>query len=107
MIHHESFQNMSTISELCRGLAETNKSQHYHLIDKLIRFVLTLPVSTVTTERIFSAMKHVKTVLRNKMKEEFLADSIMIYIKRELVKDIDSDSIIDEFYSTKHRRVQL
>jgi hypothetical protein len=36
------------------------------------------------------------------MEEEFLADSIMIYIERELVKDIDSDSIIDEFYSTKH-----
>ncbi|XP_034920185.2 uncharacterized protein [Populus alba] len=87
--------------------SETNKSQHYHLIDRLIRLVLTLPVSTATTERAFSAMKHVKTVLRNKMKEEFLADSMMIYIERELVEDIDSDSIIDEFYSTKHRRVQL
>ncbi|XP_052309185.1 uncharacterized protein LOC18099636 [Populus trichocarpa] len=88
VIHHESFQNMSTISELCRGLAETNKSQHYHLIDRLIRLVLTLPVSTATTERAFSAMKHVKTVLRNKMEEEFLADSMMIYIERELVEDI-------------------
>jgi len=107
VIHHESFQNMSTISELCRGLAETNKLQHYHLIDRLIRLVLTLPVSTATTERAFSAMKHVKIVLRNKMKEEFLTDSMMIYIERELVEGIDSDSIIDEFYSTKHRRVQL
>jgi hypothetical protein len=52
-------------------------------------------------------MKHVKTVLCNKMEEEFLADSMIIYIERELVEDIDSDSIIDEFYSTKHRRVQL
>jgi hypothetical protein len=68
---------------------------------------LTLPVSTAIIERTFSAMKHVKTVLRNKMKEELLADSMMIYIERELVEDIDSDSIIDEFYSTKHRRVQL
>jgi hypothetical protein len=68
---------------------------------------LTLPISTVTTKRAFSAMKHVKIVLRNKIKEEFLADSMMIYIERELVEDIDSDSIIDEFYSTKHRRVQL
>jgi hypothetical protein len=73
----------------------------------LIRLVLTLPVSTATTELTFSAMKHVKTVLRNKMKEEFLADSMIIYIERELVEDIDSDSIIDEFYSTKHRMVQL
>jgi hypothetical protein len=96
---------MFTISELSRGLVETNKSQHYHLIDRLIRLVLTLPVFTTTIDRAFSAMKHVKTVLLNKIKEEFLADSMMIYIERELVEDIDSDSIIDEFYSTKHQRV--
>jgi len=53
VIHHESFQNMSTISELCRGLVETNKSQHYHLIDRLIRLVLTLSVFTATTEWVF------------------------------------------------------
>ncbi|XP_038699224.1 uncharacterized protein LOC119996606 isoform X2 [Tripterygium wilfordii] len=81
VLHHKSFQNMSTMTELCRGLVET--------------------------KRAFSAMKHVKTALRNKMEEEFLADSTMIYIERELVEDIDSDSIIDEFYSTKHRRLQL
>jgi hypothetical protein len=52
-------------------------------------------------------MKHVKTVLRNKIKDEFLADSMMIYIERELIEDIDLDSIIYEFYYTKHRRVQL
>jgi len=107
VIHHKSFQDMSTISELCRGLAETNKSQHYHLNDKLIRLVLTLPVSTATTEQTFSTMKHVKTMLRNKIKDEFLADSMMIYIERELIEDIDLDSIIYEFYYTKHRRVQL
>jgi hypothetical protein len=52
-------------------------------------------------------MKHVKTMLRNKIEEEFLADFMMIYIERELIEDIDSDSIINEFYSTKYRRVQL
>jgi len=77
------------------------------LIDRLIRLILTLHVFTTTIERTFSAMKHVKTVLLNKMKDEFLADFMMIYIKRELVEDIDSDSIINEFYSTKHQRVQL
>jgi hypothetical protein len=64
-------------------------------------------VETATTKWTFSAMKHVKIVLRNKIKNEFLTDSMMIYIEQELVEDIDSDSIIDEFYSTKHRRVQL
>jgi len=39
------------------------------------------------------------------MKEEFLADSMMIYIEPELAEDIDSNSIIDEFYFTKYQRV--
>jgi hypothetical protein len=41
------------------------------------------------------------------MEDEFLVYFTMIYIERELVEDIDSDSIINEFYSTKHGRVQL
>ncbi|XP_058192114.1 uncharacterized protein LOC131309510 [Rhododendron vialii] len=103
----QKFQNMTTISELCRGLVETKKSESYHLIEKLIRLVATLPVTTTTAERAFSAMKHVKTDLPNKMKDDFLADSMIMYIERDLVQDIDSYSIIDDFYSVKHRRVQL
>ena len=104
---HESFQNISTISELCQRLVETNKSQNYNLIDRLIRLILTLPVSTATTERSFSAMKLIKTAIRNKIEEDFLADSMIVYIERELAENIDSDSIIDEFYSLKNRRAQL
>ncbi|KAJ6830443.1 zinc finger MYM-type protein 1-like [Iris pallida] len=104
VLNHTKFQNMTTITELCRGLAETNKAQSYNLIDRLIRLVLTLPVSTTTTERAFSAMKHVKSALRSKMDEEFLTDSMIIFIEREITKTIDSDSIIDEFYSLKNRR---
>jgi len=46
-------------------------------------------------------------VFRNKIKDEFLEYFMMIYIERELAEDIDSDSIIDEFYSIKYERVQL
>ena len=103
--YHEKFKNMSTISELCRGLTETQKSQNYYLIDRLIRLVLTLPVSTATTERAFSAMKLIKSSLRNKMGDEFLVDSMVVYIERELAENIDTDSIIDAFESLGNRRV--
>ncbi|KAL5738250.1 hypothetical protein ACOSP7_031011 [Xanthoceras sorbifolium] len=36
-------------------------SRQFPLIDKLVRLILTLPVSTATTEIAFSAMKLVKT----------------------------------------------
>jgi hypothetical protein len=44
--NHADFQNMSTLSELCRGLTVSGKSKIYPLIDRLIRLVLTLLVFT-------------------------------------------------------------
>ena len=64
----------------------------------LIRFVLTLSVITTTIERAFLAMMHVKTAFHNKMKDEFLIDSMIVYIEREFSEAIDSDSIVDIFY---------
>jgi hypothetical protein len=46
-------------------------------------------------------------MIRNKIKNKFLAYFIMIYIEREPAKNIDLDSIIDEFYFIKYRKVQL
>ncbi|KAK9284489.1 hypothetical protein L1049_023662 [Liquidambar formosana] len=105
--HHHKFHNMSTISELCRGLIETEKQEDYYLIDRLICLVLTLPVSTATTKRAFSAMKLVKFAIRNKMGDEFLADSMVLYIEKEIAENIDLDSIIDDFYFMKNRRTKL
>jgi hypothetical protein len=95
---------MGTTSELCRGLASSGKSKIYHLVDRLIRLVLTLLVSTTTTERAFSTMKHVKTRLRNRMEDELLADNLVVYIEKEIAKNFTVEMIMDEFYSMKDRR---
>ncbi|KAL1359585.1 hypothetical protein AAHE18_04G117300 [Arachis hypogaea] len=101
------FQNLSTLAELCQKLTETGKSNIYPLIDRLIRLVLTLPVTTATTERAFSAMKIIKTRLRNKMEDEFLADCMIVYIEKEIASKFTSEMIIDDFSSMKHRRASL
>ncbi|XP_050255249.1 uncharacterized protein LOC126701171 [Quercus robur] len=104
VIKHPDFQNMSTISELCRGLKTSGKSKIYFLIDRLIRLVLTLSVSTATTERAFSAMKLLKTRLRNRMEDELLADNMIIYIEKEIAGNFTIEMIMDEFYSMKNLR---
>ncbi|XP_074567177.1 uncharacterized protein LOC141823867 [Curcuma longa] len=81
---------VSTLVELCQQLTESGRSKVYVMLTRLIHLVLTLPVSTATTERAFSAMKHVKTSLRNKMEDDFLEDCLTLYIERDLTKDIDS-----------------
>ena len=52
-------------------------------------------------------MKHVKSTLRNKMEDEYLTDSLVVYIEREIMEVIDTDSVIDAFCSMKDRRVQF
>ena len=95
---------MSTIFELCRGLKISGKSKIYFLIDRLIRLVLTLPVSTATTEQAFSVMKLLKTRLRNRMEDELLADNMIVYIEKEIARNFTIKMIMDEFYSMKNRR---
>ena len=101
------FQNIDSISTLYRRLVETCLAEDFYLISRLIRLVLTLPVSTSTTERAFSSMKFIKNRLRNKIENEFLTDCMIIYIERDFASSIDNDSIVDEFYSMKKRRMQL
>ncbi|XP_042387454.1 uncharacterized protein LOC121979532 [Zingiber officinale] len=85
-----NYKNLSTISELCQWLVKTNKSVTYNLIFRVIILVLTLPISTATTERSFSAMNIVKTRLRSKMEDTFLSDALMVYIEREIAKNLES-----------------
>ncbi|KAK3229065.1 hypothetical protein Dsin_000946 [Dipteronia sinensis] len=101
------FQNLASLSELCQCLAETKRSEHYTLIDKLIRLVLTLHVSTTITKQAFLAIKLVKTPLRNKMDGDFLTNCRVIYFEREIADIIDLDSIINEFDDVKPRKTKL
>ena len=97
------FQNIASLSELCRRLVETRRSKHFLLIDRLIHLVLTPLVSTATTERAFSTIKLIKTSLRSKMDDEFLTNCLVVYVEREITDTIDLDSTIDEFNAVKTR----
>ncbi|XP_052185172.1 uncharacterized protein LOC127796813 [Diospyros lotus] len=103
--HHYHFDVFNEAIDF--ELTNSGRSDTYIMITRLIRLVLTLPVSTATTERAFSAMKLLKTTLRNKMEDDFLADCMTLYIERELALTIDVDSVVDEFFVSKPRRAQV
>jgi len=58
-------------------------------------------------ERVFSTMKIVKTRLHNRMEDDFLANYLIVYIKKEIAERFTIDMIIDDFYSMKEQRAQL
>ncbi|KAJ1270479.1 hypothetical protein BS78_06G054800 [Paspalum vaginatum] len=74
-------------------ISKINKASAYPMVDRLLRLVLTLPVSTATAERAFSAMRLVKTCLRNKMGDDFLHYYMIVYIEKELAGKISGDDL--------------
>ena len=64
-------------------------------ITRLRHIFATLPVTTATSERSFSALKRLKTYLRSTMKEERLNALAMLYVHRDI--PLDGEAVIDRF----------
>ena len=96
--HHQWSRKLSEV------LVKTRKCMIYHLINRLIWLILTLPVSTATTEHVFSAMKCVKTRLRNRMEDDYLTNFLITYIEKDIARGLYTNSIIDVFNNKKERR---
>ena len=107
VISHPDYKSLNSISDLCQWLVKTRRITNFDLIYRVVSLILTLPVSTATTERSFSAMSLIKTRLRNKMEDEFLNDSLVLYFERELSKKISLATILEDFRKAKDRRIPL
>jgi transposase len=84
---------------------EPKKSTICQLVFRVIVFLLIFSISTATIEQVFSVMKIVKTRLCNIIEDEFLTDSLMLYVKREIAATFSTYSIIDDFRDMKTRKV--
>ena len=104
---NEDMKNISTLVDLCRGFVKTGRHRIFNLVDRLIRLLVTLPVSTATAERIFSILKIVKTRLRNKIEDQYLANSLLIQVEGEIVEHYTYDDIILDFKDQKNRRADF
>ncbi|CAI8599363.1 unnamed protein product [Vicia faba] len=68
---------------------------------------LILPVSTASVERVFSAMKIIKSELRNKINDVWFNDLMVCYTEREIFKSLDDIDIIRTFTAKKSRKGHL
>jgi hypothetical protein len=69
----------AAISELAKMMVSTKKCLAFPLVYQLLKLVLVLPVATASVERCFSAMKIVKTVLRNRIGDDFMNHCIICF----------------------------
>lgn len=104
---HSSFSTCQDLESLATKMIETEKHLVFPLVYKLIELALILPVSTASVERAFSAMKIIKSKLRNKMKNDWFNDLMICYTEREIFRQINSDAIAIRFQAMKTRKGHL
>jgi hypothetical protein len=90
----ERFSNLETIAELCQRMVKYNKHERYPMVYRLLKLVLVLLVATATVERCFSAMKIVKTELRNNIGD----------VEKELMLRVTNEVVVCRFMDMKPRR---
>ena len=93
----EDFRVCLDIASLAKKMVELERHIMFPTVYRLIELALLLPVATATVERAFSAMKIIKTELRNKMSDGWLNDLMVIYFEREIFKSLDLDDIKKDF----------
>ncbi|XP_071705044.1 uncharacterized protein [Rutidosis leptorrhynchoides] len=91
--HDEKFTSLNGIADLSRLMVETGKHISYRYVYRLLKLALVLPVATATVERCFSAMKLVKSELRNRMGDAFLNDCLIGAIEKEVLLNIKDEAL--------------
>jgi hypothetical protein len=95
--------NLKGVSDLCRKLVETKKHTSFPVVFLLVKLALILPVATATVERAFSAMKIIKTDLRNRIGGDFLYHCLITYVEIDVFQSISTNAIMHT-YQGKHDR---
>jgi hypothetical protein len=67
---------------------------------------LVLPVATASVARCFLAMKIVKTVLRNRIGDDFINHCIIYILEQRLLYSTPRKDVIDRFHKMKNHRDQ-
>ncbi len=75
-------------------------------MNRLLRAIITLPMTSCSVERLFSATHRINTRLRASMVTERLNNLTLLSFERELTETLDYDEIISIFNS-KPRRLHL
>jgi len=92
---HNNTSSVSSAAEIFKMFYVSKLSGVFPNLYILLKIAITLPVTSVTTERSFSKLKLVKTKLRTTMSEDLLESLMTITCEPDV--NIDTDNIIDNF----------
>ena len=98
-------KKVTCISTICDGM---NNSPSYKEmlseVHKILRLFLTIPITSSTAERTFSAMKRLLSYLRSSMTEKRLNNCLLLYIHKDSTDELDVIELAKDFISINAER---
>jgi hypothetical protein len=83
-------QKVTSVRTVCEAMNMSNAYKSMlSEVHKLLRLYLTIPITSSTSERTFSAMKRLLTYLRATMTEKRLNNCILLHIHKDLTDQLD------------------
>ncbi|XP_063231899.1 zinc finger MYM-type protein 1-like [Bacillus rossius redtenbacheri] len=107
----DSDMHKCTVSDFQLYLVASELSDVFPETLKLSKLILTMPATSASAERSFSALKRIKDYLRNSQRQERLSALALLSIEKKLLQKLRrgssfNDDVIDIF-ATKNRRIEL
>ncbi|XP_070549960.1 zinc finger MYM-type protein 1-like [Ptychodera flava] len=95
--------NIRTLAQIIREVPVAR--QMVSEVEKLLRIYLTIPVTTATAERSFSALRRLKSYLRSTMSQQRLNNVMLLHIHKQITDSLCLKDIARDFASANDRRV--
>lgn len=94
-------KDSSIISKHAIDVLQNCDEEVFPLINKILKLLITLPISNSSSERTFSSLRRLKTWLRSRMSETRLTGLALMNIHRDT--DIDVEKVIQRFSKNKRK----
>ncbi|XP_039119636.1 zinc finger MYM-type protein 1-like, partial [Dioscorea cayenensis subsp. rotundata] len=107
VITHFHHYHVEIFCEVIDLISQEMQNRFPETSTELLLLLSCLDPRTASVERVFSVMNIVKTDLRNKMGDEWMNDSLVVYIECEVFATIDNEAILQRFQKMQTRRMQL
>jgi hypothetical protein len=105
MRKEDTFQGIKNLVDLSVKLVKINRHNVYDLVYLLLKLVLVLPVTMTCVERAFSTMNFLKNnILRNMMSDGLLDDYFITFIDQVVFLNMKEEDIINYFMPVKSCR---
>lgn len=102
-VHQRLVTKVQTVVDIL--LEAPGGGQMFSEVVKLAKILMTIPVSTATAERSFSALRRLKTYLRTTMTQQRLNNVALAHCHKEKLDMVKMNLVAKDFVSANDRRL--